>query len=125
MAEISITCIFSVQWISPLGCAMFSLQLHLSLDSPLGKRLPLLQHIIGLALVNTLKGNPTYKVRNNNISISCIVLKIKQENPESVIMMLSIIDARKGNIVSKILNYCSKLNENKLLETYTICMRAQ
>ncbi|XP_069968909.1 uncharacterized protein Hcs isoform X2 [Bactrocera oleae] len=49
------------QWISPLGCAMFSLQLHLSLDSPLGKRLPLLQHIIGLALVNTLKGNPTYK----------------------------------------------------------------
>lgn len=49
------------QWLSPLGCAMFSLQLHLSLDSSLGRRLPLLQHIIGLALVNTLKGNPTYK----------------------------------------------------------------
>lgn len=49
------------QWLSPLGCAMFSLQLHLSLDSSLGGRLPLLQHIIGLALVNTLKGNPTYK----------------------------------------------------------------
>uniref|UniRef100_A0A034W021 Biotin--protein ligase n=1 Tax=Bactrocera dorsalis TaxID=27457 RepID=A0A034W021_BACDO len=49
------------QWISPLGCAMFSLQLHLSLDSALGRRLPLLQHIIGLAMVTTLKGNPTYK----------------------------------------------------------------
>ncbi|XP_029405948.2 uncharacterized protein LOC105225980 isoform X1 [Bactrocera dorsalis] len=49
------------QWISPLGCAMFSLQLHFSLDSALGRRLPLLQHIIGLAMVTTLKGNPTYK----------------------------------------------------------------
>ncbi|XP_020713946.1 biotin--protein ligase isoform X1 [Ceratitis capitata] len=49
------------QWLSPMGCAMFSLQLHLSLDSQLGKRLPLVQHIIGLAMVNTLRGNPTYK----------------------------------------------------------------
>ncbi|XP_017467645.1 PREDICTED: uncharacterized protein LOC108360017 isoform X2 [Rhagoletis zephyria] len=49
------------QWLSPLGCAMFSIQLHISLDSPLGGRLPLLQHIIGLAMVNTLKGNKLYK----------------------------------------------------------------
>ncbi|XP_067648145.1 uncharacterized protein Hcs isoform X2 [Eurosta solidaginis] len=48
-------------WLSPLGCAMFSIQLHISLDTPLGGRLPLLQHLIGAAVVNTLKGNETYK----------------------------------------------------------------
>ncbi|XP_054733910.1 biotin--protein ligase [Anastrepha obliqua] len=52
------------QWLSPLGCAMFSIQLHISLDSPLGGRLPLLQHIVGLALVNTFRGNEVYKDLN-------------------------------------------------------------
>ncbi|XP_015037808.2 biotin--protein ligase isoform X4 [Drosophila pseudoobscura] len=50
------------QWLSPLGCAMFSLQLHIAMDSPLGSRLPLIQHLIGAAIVNTLRGHPTYGV---------------------------------------------------------------
>ncbi|XP_022223882.2 biotin--protein ligase [Drosophila obscura] len=50
------------QWLSPLGCAMFSLQLHIAMDSPLGSRLPLIQHLIGTAIVNTLRGHPIYGV---------------------------------------------------------------
>ncbi|XP_062122556.1 biotin--protein ligase isoform X1 [Drosophila sulfurigaster albostrigata] len=50
------------QWLSPLGCAMFSTQLHIATDSPLGSRLPLIQHIIGAAIVNTLRSHPQYKV---------------------------------------------------------------
>jgi len=42
-------------WISPPGCAMFSLQLHLDLSSELGKRPSLVQHLIGLAAVLALK----------------------------------------------------------------------
>ncbi|XP_065355202.1 biotin--protein ligase isoform X2 [Calliphora vicina] len=52
------------QWLSPLGCAMFSIQLHITLDTPLGQRLPLIQHIVGAAMVNSLKNHPLYKVLN-------------------------------------------------------------
>ncbi|KAH8291814.1 hypothetical protein KR054_000989 [Drosophila jambulina] len=55
------------QWLSPLGCAMFSLQLHLAMDSPLGSRLPLLQHIIGAAIVNSLRGHDQYGVLDISI----------------------------------------------------------
>ncbi|XP_034485614.1 biotin--protein ligase isoform X3 [Drosophila innubila] len=50
------------QWLSPLGCAMFSTQLHIATDTALGSRLPLIQHIIGAAIVNTLRGHPLYRV---------------------------------------------------------------
>ncbi|XP_073839153.1 holocarboxylase synthetase-like protein isoform X2 [Musca autumnalis] len=52
------------QWLSPLGCAMFSIQLHISLNSALGKRLPLVQHIVGAAMANVLKSHEQYKVLN-------------------------------------------------------------
>ncbi|XP_023297566.2 biotin--protein ligase isoform X1 [Lucilia cuprina] len=52
------------QWLSPLGCAMFSIQLHINLDTPLGQRLPLIQHILGVAMINSLKNHPLYKVLN-------------------------------------------------------------
>lgn len=49
-------------WISPDGCAMFSLQLHIPLMSPLGKRLSLLQHIIALSIVSAIRSQPGYEV---------------------------------------------------------------
>ncbi|XP_016982089.2 biotin--protein ligase isoform X2 [Drosophila rhopaloa] len=55
------------QWLSPLGCAMFSLQLHLAMDSALGSRLPLLQHLIGAAIVNSLRGHEQYGVLDISI----------------------------------------------------------
>ena len=45
----------SNKWISPRGCAMFTLQILISLKSRLGQRLPLVQHMPGLALVQALK----------------------------------------------------------------------
>lgn len=51
-------------WISPDGCAMFSLQLHVSLNSPLGQRLSLLQHIIALSVVSAICSEPGYDVLN-------------------------------------------------------------
>ncbi|XP_052835484.1 biotin--protein ligase isoform X4 [Drosophila gunungcola] len=55
------------QWLSPPGCAMFSLQLHLAMDSALGSRLPLLQHLIGAAIVNSLRGHKHYGVLDISI----------------------------------------------------------
>ncbi|XP_017963393.1 biotin--protein ligase isoform X4 [Drosophila navojoa] len=74
------------QWLSPLGCAMFSTQLHIDMDSPLATRLPLIQHLIGAALVNTLRGHKLYRVldvalkwpndiiANGNIKIGGVVV---------------------------------------------------
>lgn len=42
-------------WISPLGGALFSLQIHIPLDSPLGKRITLVQHLIMVAIVSSIR----------------------------------------------------------------------
>ncbi|XP_023345768.1 biotin--protein ligase [Eurytemora carolleeae] len=42
-------------WISPPGCAMFSLQLQLNLVSNMGAKPSLIQHIVGLAVAETLR----------------------------------------------------------------------
>ncbi|CAG9814996.1 unnamed protein product [Phaedon cochleariae] len=42
-------------WISPIGCAMFSMQLHISRNSVLGKYLPLAQQIGMVAVASALK----------------------------------------------------------------------
>ncbi|VEN62867.1 unnamed protein product [Callosobruchus maculatus] len=42
-------------WISPEGSASFSLQMHIDIESPLGKCLPLLQHLIMVAVVSAIK----------------------------------------------------------------------
>ena len=41
--------------LSPLGCSMFSLQTDLRLDSYLGRRLSLLQHLVTLATVDAVR----------------------------------------------------------------------
>jgi biotin---protein ligase len=53
---------FSQQWLSPEGCLMFSLQLHVPLKSPLGERLPLVQHLVATAVVNSISKLPGCQV---------------------------------------------------------------
>ncbi|XP_044261348.1 biotin--protein ligase [Tribolium madens] len=42
-------------WLSPLGCAAFSLQMHIPLDSNLGQSLPLIQHLVMVAIISSIK----------------------------------------------------------------------
>ncbi|CAH1110239.1 unnamed protein product [Psylliodes chrysocephalus] len=44
-------------WISPIGSAMFSLQVHVPLESPLGQALPLIQHLTMVAVVSAIKSS--------------------------------------------------------------------
>lgn len=44
----------SNQWLSPPGCAMFSLQVHFPIDSYLGRHPSILQHVATTALVSSL-----------------------------------------------------------------------
>lgn len=49
-------------WLSPEGCAMFSIQLHIPVNSYLGQHTSLLQHIVGLAVVSAVCSIPGYQV---------------------------------------------------------------
>ncbi|XP_054272886.1 mucin-17 [Macrosteles quadrilineatus] len=45
-------------WLSPDGCAMFGLQLHIPLKSELGRLLPFLQHTVAVAIVSSISSQP-------------------------------------------------------------------
>lgn len=63
MCDRFVVVLVAAQWLSPDGCLMFSLQLHVPLASPLGGRLSLLQHLVAVAVVNAvLKMNGGYEV---------------------------------------------------------------
>ena len=48
-------------WISPLGSMMFTLPLPLSPVSRLAHHLPLLQHMVGVAVVHSIRTLPGYE----------------------------------------------------------------
>lgn len=49
-------------WLSPKGCAMFSLQLHIDLQCYIAQHISLLQHIVSLALVSGIHSISGYEV---------------------------------------------------------------
>ncbi|KAM7374926.1 hypothetical protein PAMP_007557 [Pampus punctatissimus] len=48
-------------WLSPLGCAMFTLSVQVELSSRLGQRIPFLQHLAALAVVEAVCTLPGYQ----------------------------------------------------------------
>ncbi|XP_041865325.1 biotin--protein ligase isoform X2 [Melanotaenia boesemani] len=48
-------------WLSPLGCAMFTLRLQVELSSRLGQRISFLQHLVALAVVEAVCTLPGYE----------------------------------------------------------------
>ncbi|XP_049447453.1 biotin--protein ligase isoform X1 [Epinephelus fuscoguttatus] len=48
-------------WLSPLGCAMFSLMVQVELSSRLGQRIPFMQHLAALAVVEAVRTLPGYQ----------------------------------------------------------------
>ncbi|KAL0275858.1 UNVERIFIED_CONTAM: hypothetical protein PYX00_003583 [Menopon gallinae] len=49
------------QWLSPPGCAMYSLQIHLRMDSYLGSHPSVLQHAVSVAMVSSIyEMNPQF-----------------------------------------------------------------
>ncbi|XP_067208574.1 biotin--protein ligase isoform X2 [Linepithema humile] len=48
-------------WLSPKGCAMFTVQVHIPKDSFLGKRITILQHVVTVAVISAIKSRPEYE----------------------------------------------------------------
>ncbi|CAH1776897.1 unnamed protein product, partial [Owenia fusiformis] len=72
--EINVACIAGRQtsgkgrggnvWLSPEGCAMFSLHMNIPLQSPLGQRVSMIQHIAALAVTQAISEVPEYAACN-------------------------------------------------------------
>lgn len=67
------------QWLSPDGCALFSIQLHIPLSSPLGQRIPLLQHLVSAAIVDSITKSNEYKVKYSTRTIINIIRLINSK----------------------------------------------
>ncbi|EDW81058.1 uncharacterized protein Dwil_GK11222 [Drosophila willistoni] len=114
------------QWISPLGCAMFSLQLHLSMDSSLGSRLPLLQHIIGAAIVNSLRSHKLYRVldialkwpndiyANGDIKIGGLIVNTTLLGSQAIVNIGGGINLNNSNPTVCINDMIKEFNERSL-----------
>uniref|UniRef100_A0A3Q3AZ26 Biotin--protein ligase n=1 Tax=Kryptolebias marmoratus TaxID=37003 RepID=A0A3Q3AZ26_KRYMA len=48
-------------WLSPPGCAMFTVGVQIKLSSRLGQRIPFLQHLAALAIVEAVRTLPGYQ----------------------------------------------------------------
>ncbi|XP_076390314.1 holocarboxylase synthetase-like protein isoform X2 [Megachile rotundata] len=48
-------------WLSPKGCANFTLQLHVPVNTILGTRISILQHLVSVAIVSAIKSLPGYE----------------------------------------------------------------
>ncbi|XP_047127959.1 biotin--protein ligase isoform X1 [Hydra vulgaris] len=55
------------QWLSPIGCMMFSMNFSVRLDSKLGQNLPFIQHIAVVAFVKSIRDRPGYENLDINI----------------------------------------------------------
>lgn len=50
-------------WLSPVGCALSTLLVSIPLRSQLGQRIPFVQHLMSLAVVEAVRSIPGYQVR--------------------------------------------------------------
>lgn len=57
-------------WLSPSGCAMFTVKVQIDLGSKLGQRIPFLQHLAALSVVEAVRTLPGYQVKA--LIVACI-----------------------------------------------------
>ncbi|XP_014489289.1 PREDICTED: biotin--protein ligase isoform X3 [Dinoponera quadriceps] len=48
-------------WLSPIGCTMFTLQMHLDMNSVIGGCISLIQHYVAVAIVHAIRSKPGYE----------------------------------------------------------------
>ncbi|NXC90450.1 BPL1 ligase, partial [Cercotrichas coryphoeus] len=62
-------------WLSPLGCALCTLHISIPLHSNLGQRIPFIQHLVSLAVVEAVRSIPGYEVWiivwNSELNAAC------------------------------------------------------
>ncbi|NWI53877.1 BPL1 ligase, partial [Calyptomena viridis] len=60
-------------WLSPVGCALSTVHITIPLHSNLGQRIPFIQHLVSLAVVEAVRSIPGYEVCHSNLSQNSLV----------------------------------------------------
>lgn len=53
---------YSNHWLSPKGCVMFTLQIHITVISDISRYISILQHVAAVALVSAVRSIKGYEV---------------------------------------------------------------
>lgn len=67
------------KWLSAEGCLMFTVQLKIRLNSVLGQRIPLIQHLVATAITNAIVGQDGYQVSEKR--------KLQRNSSQSIIFI--------------------------------------
>ncbi|CAH2017001.1 unnamed protein product [Acanthoscelides obtectus] len=112
-------------WISPEGSASFSLQLHVELDSPLGKALSLMQHLVMVAIVSAVKSVrgcedlnigikwPNDLYVNGHIKIGGLMVQTSVMGTQAIVNIGSGVNLNNQNPTMCINELISATNETK------------
>lgn len=60
-------------WLSPVGAALSTLHITIPLSSQLGQRIPFIQHLVSLAVVESVRSTPGYQVLHVHVSITIFI----------------------------------------------------
>ena len=83
------------EWLSPKGCAMFTLQVVIDMHSNIGRKIAFFQHMVGLSIVRAINTIPGYEQ---------IDLALKWPN--------DILWRKNGSKISGVLITCSFINQS-------------
>ncbi|XP_057341887.1 biotin--protein ligase [Microplitis mediator] len=112
-------------WLSAKGCLMFTLQLHIPLDSYLGNHLSILQHIVVVAVVAAVKSIPGYEdidlnikwpndiYIGNKIKIGGLIVPTLIESPQAICNIGLGVNLSNSTPTSCINDAIKKYNEKK------------
>ncbi|CAG5120576.1 unnamed protein product [Candidula unifasciata] len=81
-------------WLSPIGCAMFTLPLSLSLESQLGQRVSFLQHIVSVAVVQSVVTLPGYEDLDIRLKWPNDIYYGKEMKLGGVLVTSTVVDTR-------------------------------
>ncbi|OAD57207.1 Biotin--protein ligase [Eufriesea mexicana] len=116
-------------WLSPIGSALFSLQIHVPTDTILGRRISILQHLVSVAIVSAFKSLPGYEdidlrlkwpndiYAGNNIKIGGVIVEthvMSHLNICNVGVGLNLFNKKPTHCINDIVNVFNEMYHKQL-----------
>ncbi|KAF2977947.1 hypothetical protein EK904_014793 [Melospiza melodia maxima] len=109
-------------WLSPMGCALSTLHLSIPLHSNLGQRIPFIQHLVSLAVVEAVRSIPGYEALgliNPTICINDLIAKFnREEGTELKALSADCLIARTVTVLERLIELFQEKGPNGVLPQY-------
>ena len=87
------------EWLSPKGCAMFTLQLNIDFNSNIGRKMAFIQHMAGLSIVRAINTIPGYESLALGLKWPNDILWRKNRSKLSGVLVTSSFSNQKFNVL--------------------------